>query len=41
MSAREYLIKAVEYDANGRKMESLKLYESGITALLKTCKGKL
>lgn len=41
MSATEYLKKAVEYDLNGRKLESLKLYQSGISALLKTCKGLL
>lgn len=39
MSASDYLKKAVEYDIGGRKLESLKLYESGLTALLETCKG--
>lgn len=39
MSATDYLVKAVEYDSNGRKLESLKLYQAGISALLKTCKG--
>lgn len=40
MSASEYLVKAVEYDLIGRKLESLKLYQSGIAALLQICKGK-
>lgn len=40
MSAIEYLKKAVEYDMNGRKLESLKLYSSGISALLEMCKSK-
>lgn len=40
MSAIEYLKKAVEYDMNGRKLESLKLYQSGISALLEICKSK-
>lgn len=40
MSASEYLQKAVEYDLNGRKMEALKLYKAGISALLATCKSK-
>lgn len=39
MSASDYLKKAVEYDMSGRKLESLKLYEQGLTALLETCKG--
>ncbi|XP_031641259.1 MIT domain-containing protein 1 [Contarinia nasturtii] len=38
MSAIDYLKKAVEYDMNGRKLESLKLYQSGISALLEICK---
>lgn len=41
MSAIDYLKKAVEYDMNGRKLESLKLYQSGISALLEICKGML
>lgn len=40
MSAIDYLVKAVEYDLNGRKLEALKLYQSGIAALLQICKGK-
>lgn len=40
MSASDYLKKAVEYDMNGRKLESLKLYQSGIAALLEICKSK-
>lgn len=40
MSASEYLQKAVEYDLSGRKLEALKLYEAGISALLATCKSK-
>lgn len=40
MSAIEYLKKAVEYDMNGRQLESLKLYQSGISALLEICKSK-
>lgn len=40
MSAIEYLKKAVEYDMNGRKLESLKLYQSGISALLEICKSE-
>lgn len=40
MSAIDYLVKAVEYDQNGRKLEALKLYQSGIAALLQICKGK-
>lgn len=39
MSATDYLKKAVEYDMSGRKMESLKLYQSGISALLDLCKS--
>lgn len=39
MSAANYLLKAVEYDMNGRKLEAMKLYESGIAALLQICKG--
>lgn len=35
------LTRAIEYDINGRKLESLKLYEDGIEALLKESKGKL
>lgn len=38
MSAAEYLRKAVEYDVSGRKLEALKLYESGISALFDTYK---
>lgn len=34
------LTRAIEYDINGRKLESLKLYEDGIEALLKESKGK-
>lgn len=41
MSAIDYLVKAVEYDSNGRKLESLKLYQAGIAALLQICKGLL
>lgn len=41
MSATEYLNKAVEYDKNGRKLESLKLYFAGIQALLDTSKSKI
>lgn len=41
MSAVDYLKKAIEYDINGRKLESLKLYESGISALLVDCKSML
>lgn len=33
------LTRAIEYDMNGRKLESLKLYEDGIEALLKESKG--
>lgn len=40
MSAIDYLTKAVEYDMNGRKLESLKLYQQGISALLEICKSK-
>lgn len=40
MSAIDYLKKAVEYDMNGRKLESLKLYQQGISALLEICKSK-
>lgn len=40
MSAIDYLKKAVEYDINGRKLESLKLYQQGISALLEICKSK-
>lgn len=40
MSATEYLVRAVEYDVSGRKTEALKLYQSGIAALLDICKGK-
>lgn len=40
MSASDYLKKAVEYDMNGRKLESLKLYQSGIAALLDICKSE-
>lgn len=40
MSAAEYLVKAVEYDVSGRKMEALKLYQSGISELLRICKSK-
>lgn len=39
MSASDYLKKAVEFDINGRKLESLKLYQSGIAALLEVCKS--
>lgn len=41
MSAIEYLKKAVEYDISGRRLESLKLYESGISALLEECKSMI
>ncbi|XP_055620550.1 MIT domain-containing protein 1-like [Toxorhynchites rutilus septentrionalis] len=34
------LTKAIEYDMNGRKLESLKLYEDGIEALLKESKAE-
>ncbi|XP_055320849.1 MIT domain-containing protein 1 [Sitodiplosis mosellana] len=40
MSAAEYLRKAVEYDVTGRKLESLKLYETGISALFETYKSE-
>lgn len=40
MSAIDYLKKAVEYDMSGRKLESLKLYQSGISALLEICKSE-
>lgn len=39
MSAADYLKKAIEYDMSGRRLESLKLYEQGISALLETCKS--
>lgn len=39
MSAIELLKKAIEFDVNGRHMEALKLYQSGIADLLKQCKG--
>ncbi|XP_055609840.1 MIT domain-containing protein 1-like [Uranotaenia lowii] len=35
------LTKAIEYDLNGRKLESLKLYEDGIEALLKESKAEV
>lgn len=41
MSAVELLQKAVRLDANGRMLEALKLYQSGIDELLKTCKREL
>lgn len=41
MSAVDLLQKAVRLDANGRMLEALKLYQSGIDELLKVCKGKL
>ncbi|XP_053686528.1 MIT domain-containing protein 1-like [Sabethes cyaneus] len=34
------LTRAIEYDLNGRKLESLKLYEDGIEALLKESKAE-
>ncbi|XP_065088081.1 MIT domain-containing protein 1-like [Ochlerotatus camptorhynchus] len=34
------LTRAIEYDINGRKLESLKLYEDGIEALLKESKAE-
>ncbi|EAT33031.1 AAEL014714-PA [Aedes aegypti] len=34
------LTRAIEYDMNGRKLESLKLYEDGIEALLKESKAE-
>lgn len=40
MSAIDLLTKAIEYDVNGRKMEAMKLYETGIGELMKMCKGK-
>lgn len=40
MSAVELLQKAVRLDANGRMLEALKLYQSGIDELLKVCKSK-
>lgn len=39
MSAFEILTKAIEFDVSGRHMEALKLYQSGITEVLKKCKG--
>lgn len=39
-NAIELLKKAIEYDCNGRKMESLKLYQDGIAKLLQEFKGK-
>lgn len=41
MSAIDYLKKAVEYDLSGRKLESLKLYQQGISALLEICKSMI
>ncbi|EDS38290.1 MIT domain-containing protein 1 [Culex quinquefasciatus] len=35
------LTRAIEYDINGRKLESLKLYEDGIEALLKESKAEV
>lgn len=40
MTAIALLKKAIEYDMNGRRMESLKLYEDGIEELMKVCKCK-
>lgn len=40
VSAIDLLTKAIEYDVNGRKMEAMKLYETGIGELMKMCKGK-
>ena len=34
------LTKAIEYDLEGRRLESLKLYEDGIAELLKTCRAE-
>lgn len=39
MSAIQLLTRAIQYDIDGRKLESLKLYEDGITELLKVYKG--
>ncbi|XP_058828075.1 MIT domain-containing protein 1-like [Topomyia yanbarensis] len=35
------LTRAIEYDLHGRKLESLKLYEDGIEALLKESKAEI
>uniref|UniRef100_U5EU64 MIT domain-containing protein n=1 Tax=Corethrella appendiculata TaxID=1370023 RepID=U5EU64_9DIPT len=40
MNAITFLTKAIEYDVSGRKLESLKLYEDGISELLKECKAE-
>lgn len=39
MSAIELLKKAIEFDVSGRRLEALKLYQSGISELLIQCKG--
>ena len=33
------LTKAIEYDMEGRRLEALKLYEDGITELMKVFRG--
>ncbi|CRL06470.1 CLUMA_CG019543, isoform A [Clunio marinus] len=40
MTATQLLTKAIQYELCGRKLESLKLYEDGISELLKTCKAE-
>lgn len=40
MSAVELLQKAVRLDTDGRMLEALKLYQSGIDELLKVCKSE-
>ncbi|XP_070501859.1 MIT domain-containing protein 1-like [Chironomus tepperi] len=38
--AIQLLVKAVQYDVAGRKLEALKLYEDGCQELLKLCKSE-
>jgi len=38
--AIQLLTKAIQYELAGRKLESLKLYEDGISELLKSCKAE-
>lgn len=40
MNLAEILEKAIQYDLVGRRIEALKLYESGIAQLLQKVKGK-
>lgn len=40
VSAVDLLKKAIEFDVDGRHMEALKLYQSGIGELLRQCKAE-